>query len=231
MKYIVIGLGNFGISLSTTLYELGHEVIGIDAREEIVEEYKDRLTGTVCLNSTNETALASQPIADVDAVIVAIGENWAASIQTAALLKKRGVKRIIGRSLADLHEIVLNGLGITEIINPELSAAKVIANHIISEKVIHTLNLTNDTSINEIEIPSIFAGQTIKDIDLPNRFSLTLMAIKHGEETRSIVPGVPTKTQWKVLCNVPDDYRLAKGDHLVVCGTKNQMAKMLDLIK
>ncbi len=231
MKFIVIGLGNFGISLSTTLYELGHEVIGIDSRDELVQEYKDRLTGTVCLNSTIETALASQPICEVDAVIVAIGEDWAASIQTAALLKKRGVKRIIGRSLADLHEVVLGGLGITEIINPELTAAKVIANHIISKKVIHTLNLTDDISINEIEIPKIFVDQTVKDIDLKMRYDLTLMAVKHGEEQKSILPGVPAKTVWKVICDVPDDYRFAAGDHIVVSGDKTQMGKMLDLIK
>ena len=37
MKYIIIGLGNFGTNLGLRLRDLDHEVIGIDTRESIVE--------------------------------------------------------------------------------------------------------------------------------------------------------------------------------------------------
>ena len=107
MKYIIIGLGNFGLSLGKQLCQQGHEVIGIDSRESITEEYKDILTTTVCLNSTEETALRSQPIQEADAIIVAIGEDWASSVQTTAILKEMGAKRIIGRSLSALHTKIL----------------------------------------------------------------------------------------------------------------------------
>ncbi len=216
MKYIIIGLGTFGTSLGTTLFEQGHEVIGIDAKETIVEEFKDKMTSTVCLNSIVESALVSQPIKEVDAVVVAIGEDWAASIQTVALLKKHGVKRIIGRSLSELHEVVLGGLGVTEIINPEHTAARVIAGHMIDKNVVHSMNLKPDISINEIEIPNLFAGQMVKDIDLKNRFSLDILAIKQGD---------------KVTTDIKDNYNFVKGDHIVVCGSRKQIGKMLDLIK
>ena len=127
--------------------DLDNEVIGIDSRESIVEEYKDKMTGTVCLNSIDEAALRSQSVLEVDAVIVAIGEDWAASIQTTALLKAMGVNRIIGRSLSKLHEMVLKGLGVDEIINPENIAAKEIANTIVSQRVIHTYNVTSSIAI------------------------------------------------------------------------------------
>ena len=35
--YIVIGLGRFGTSVATRLYELGNEVLAIDAREENIQ--------------------------------------------------------------------------------------------------------------------------------------------------------------------------------------------------
>lgn len=231
MKFMIIGLGNFGTSLGTALFEMGHEVMGIDLREEIVEEYKDKLTSTVCLNSVNETALATQPINDVDAVIVAIGEDWAASIQTVALLKKLGVKRIVGRSLAELHEVVLNGLGINEIMNPELSAAQVLANHIISPNVVHTFNLTPMVSINEIAVPPLFVGQSIAELDLKTRFDITIMAIKHEEIPTFNLPLIGSKQKWTVVLDFTDDYRFAKGDHVVICGNKQQVVRMLDVIK
>ena len=88
MKYIVIGLGNFGVSLAKQLAQNGHEVIGVDNSDLKVEEYKDAMTTTICLNSVEETALRSLPLNEVDAVVVAIGEDLAASVQTIALLKK-----------------------------------------------------------------------------------------------------------------------------------------------
>ncbi len=230
MKYIIIGLGNFGVSLGTTLFEQGHEVIGIDRREMIVEEFKNVLTSTVCLDSVVEVALKSQPINDVDAVIVAIGEDWAASIQTVALLKKLGVKRIIGRSLSELHEVVLGGLGVTEIINPELTAARVIADHIISKNVVYTFDLTNDVSVNEIEIPSLFVGQTIKDLDLKTRFSLKIFAIKHAEMEVGVLAKY-RQTNWKIITDFDENYQFSSGDHIVICGEKKQISRMLDLIK
>ena len=37
MKYIVIGLGNYGGKLAEELTVLGHEVIGVDVREHYVD--------------------------------------------------------------------------------------------------------------------------------------------------------------------------------------------------
>lgn len=229
MKFIIIGLGNFGSSLGVTLCERGHEVIGIDERETVVEELKDKLTAAVCLNSTEETALRSQPIKEVDAVIVAIGEDWAASIQTTALLKTMGAGRVVGRSLSHLHEIVLKGLGIDEIINPEDSAAQVIADHIISANVQQTFALSNDVLINEISIPQMFVGQSVQNIDINKNFGLKLVAVKYIDKSNKLF-AVKHKV-WKAIYDFEEPYTFAEGDHIVVCGNKQQMEKLLSLIK
>ena len=44
MKYIVIGLGNFGASLAQKLTEQGNEVIGIDTNMSKVDTYKEKIT-------------------------------------------------------------------------------------------------------------------------------------------------------------------------------------------
>lgn len=229
MKFIIIGLGNFGINLGLRLCDQGHEVIGIDERENIVEEYKDKLTATVCLNSVDEIAMRSQPIFDVEAVIVAIGEDWAASIQTTALLKTLGVKRIVGRSLSPLHETVLKGLGIEEIINPEQTAAELIANHIISQNVTHTFTLTNDVSVNELVIPSMFVGQTTDDIDLMKDFGISLVAVKYKETQSSMLSKI--MSPWTVKYKFDTPHTFANGDHIVICGAKKDIEKLFKLIK
>jgi trk system potassium uptake protein TrkA len=42
-EVIVIGLGRFGSALADTLVELGHEVLGVDADAQIVQEALGRL--------------------------------------------------------------------------------------------------------------------------------------------------------------------------------------------
>ena len=224
MKYIIIGLGNFGTSLGLRLCDLGHEVIGIDTRESIVEEFKDKLTGTVCMNSVDEASLRSQSVMEVDAVIVAIGEDWAASIQTTALLQQMHVKR----SLSKLHETVLTGLGIKEIINPEYTAALEIANSIVSRSVVHTYNITSRIAINEITVPKYFANQTVQDIDLAKNFGLTLIAIKYQQATGGKMYS-GNKGSWQVT-RYFEDFKFSEGDRIVVYGDNDQMQKLLDLI-
>src|SRR5690606_36264603 len=118
MKCIVLGLGHFGRSLAIHLTELGHEVIGADKRIAIVEQLKDKITHTVCLDSTDKEAVTALPLRDSDAVIVAIGEDEGASLMTTALVKQLGVKRIIGRVVSDLQRTVMEAMDIDEYIMP-----------------------------------------------------------------------------------------------------------------
>ena len=94
MKYIIIGLGNYGSVLAEELSILGHEVIGADINESRAEALKDKIATSLILDATNEQALSTLPFKDVDIVIVAIGENFGASIRVVALLKKNKVKHI-----------------------------------------------------------------------------------------------------------------------------------------
>ena len=48
----VIGLGRFGRSVAQSLTELGHDVMGIDKKEERVQSLTDVLTHTVQADST-----------------------------------------------------------------------------------------------------------------------------------------------------------------------------------
>ncbi len=217
MRFIIIGLGNFGANLGARLCEMGHEVIGIDSREQVVEEYKDRFTGTVCLNSTDELAMRSQPIKDVDSVVVAIGEDWAASIQTTALLKKLGAKNIVGRSLSTLHETVLHGLNITTVVNPEAEAATAIANKLVSNRVKATYNLTDDMAMYEIEVPNDFLNQTPNDCQMTSKYEMTLVAVKRKTIKQNII-GKDIETRvGKYIFNEP--YHFEKGDIMIVCAT------------
>lgn len=99
MRYLIIGLGIYGSNLARDLTDMGHEVIGADIRSANVEAVKDYISTAYILDSTDEPSLAALPLKNVDLVIVAIGENFGASVKTVALLRKLGIRKIYARAI------------------------------------------------------------------------------------------------------------------------------------
>lgn len=127
MKYIVIGLGNFGITLAEELTDSGHEVIGIDVNEHRVEEIKERISVAYIMDATERMALKALPLDEIDAVVVAIGQSMDASLRCVAALKELGVKNVYARALDKTHVSILSAMSIRKIFIPETYAARVFA--------------------------------------------------------------------------------------------------------
>ena len=61
---VVIGLGRFGTSVARSLVASGHEVLAIDAREEVVQDLAHELPHVVKADSTELKALQQLSVAD-----------------------------------------------------------------------------------------------------------------------------------------------------------------------
>ena len=131
-NYLVIGLGGFGRRLSEVLEEKGANVIAVDSDENLIERVKNSVTQAVHLDSTDEERLKGLDLEDVNAAIVAIGDNLEASILTTAILKRLGLPYIIARALNDLHHQVLRQVGADEVINIEVDEGSRMATKLIA---------------------------------------------------------------------------------------------------
>ena len=94
-SFAVIGLGQFGLALVDELIENGMDVIAIDTSEEAISKISKKLPTAFVADSTNEQALKELGIQDVDAAIVAYGDNKEASILTTVILREFGIEQII----------------------------------------------------------------------------------------------------------------------------------------
>lgn len=183
MKYIILGLGHFGKSLAVHLTELGHEVIAVDKNLTIVEQLKDKITYTVCMDTTDREAVTSLPLSDCDAAIVAIGEDEGASLLTTALLKQLKVKRIIGRVVSDLQKTVLQAMQIEEHVMPEEEAAERLAMRLDNVDIVDSFKVSDRYSIIETRVPSKYIGMTLREADLTNRYKIiVLTTVKSFEQ-------------------------------------------------
>jgi trk system potassium uptake protein len=178
MKYIVIGLGLFGSKCASILTSMGNEVMGIDYKEEILEEYKESFTSIIKMDTTNINAVRSLPLNDVDAVIVAIGEDVGASILTLSILKNLNVKRIIGRAINQVHHDILTQIGIEEVVLPLEDSASQLASLLQLKGALALNMINNDHAIAEVRVPGHFAGHLPETIDLEERFGIKVIAIK-----------------------------------------------------
>ena len=219
MKYIVLGLGHFGRSLGMHLTELGHEVIGADRNIQIVEQLKDKITHTVCMDTTDKEAVQSLPLKDCDAVIVAIGEDEGASLLTTALVKQLGVRRIIGRVVSDLQKIVMEAMQIDEYIMPEEEAAERLALRLDNIDIIDSFKVSDKYSIVEIKVPGKYTGMTLRDADLTKKYKVIILTTLTAGEgtTQKIASGIARH-----------DTVLNDHDLLVVFGELSDIKKLIE---
>lgn len=222
MKVMIFGLGNFGISLASSLVEAGNEVIGIDLDPLRVDLIKDQVTYAVAMDATNETAVNSLPYKEMDVVVVAIGEHEGAAILTTAILKKNGAKRIISRSLSPLHQMVLEAMGIEEIIHPEQESADRLSKMLHLKWVLNNFELDDKYSITEIQLGDRFIGRTIQDIDFRKNHQLNIITIIREFTHRNILGG--KRTARESMGVVSPETMLERGDILVVFGSNSAIS-------
>jgi trk system potassium uptake protein TrkA len=221
MKYIIVGLGNFGASLAEKLTSQGNEVIGIDNRMNKVDLFKEKISHTICLDATDEFTVSGLPLKETDVVIIAIGEDQGANVMSTALFKNFQVKRIISRAIDPLHEKVLIAIGVDEIVHPEEETAERWAKKLCLTNVVDSFELSDDFSIIEIEVPKKFVGKTIKEIELRSKYNLLALTTIKKTEVKSVVG--KTRNEDSVQGVASANTVLNANDILVVYGANNDL--------
>ncbi|MCB9266340.1 MAG: TrkA family potassium uptake protein [Lewinellaceae bacterium] len=187
MKFIVIGLGNFGSTLGLRLVEDGHEVIGVDENLSIVNLLQDKLTHAICMDATDEMAIQRLPLTDTDVVIISIGEDIGASVTTTALMKKYCNTKIISRAISPVHHTILEAMGIEDIIHPEAEFADQLAKRLIVNGALRALVLDNKFEIIEANLPANLQGKTVADARLREKYGISIVTILKKQERRNIL--------------------------------------------
>jgi len=226
MKFIVVGLGNFGSALSARLTSMGHEVIGIDGNRQKTEIFKDVITQTICLDCTNEQALSTLPLKECDYAIVTIGEDFGASVMTTALLKQAGVKKLVSRAISPLHYKVIETLGVDLILQPEYEAASRFADSVLFSGVSNSFDVTDEYKIIEARLPDRYDGLTLSEVDFTGRHSLLVLTIIRKEDGKSVF-GQSQKTR-KSLGLPAASQKLKKDDQIVLFGKLKDIEGLLD---
>lgn len=186
-SFAVIGLGQFGRSVVYELVDNGMDVIAIDNDPEVTNEVGKILPTTFIADSTDEKALRELGVDDVDAAIVAFGENQEASVLTTVILRELGIKSIIVRVDNDYYVPIMKKIGATEVITPQKAAGTALANRIGNEDYQDYYKLDDKYSVVSIIVNPGFFPITLKEMNPKNVYGVNLVLIRRGN--RSFVPG------------------------------------------
>jgi trk/ktr system potassium uptake protein len=210
-QFVVIGLGQVGMSMVAALDSLGHDVLGIDTEEDLIQDLADDLPNVnlVTADATDEDVLRGLNLESFDAAAVMIGENHVeACILTTATLKELEVSFVVARATGRIHARVLERIGADRVVQPEREMGEQIARIIASPAVLDYVDLGEDEALVEAEVPRDWVDRSLSELALFRKLGLTVVALKPKGGPGSLPRG---------------DRVLHEGDVIVVGGLKKDL--------
>lgn len=210
----IIGLGRFGSAMALELIESGHQVLGIDADERLVQAMAGQLTHVVTADTTDEETLRELGLNDMDSAVVAIGADLEASILTVSLLLQMGVRQVWAKANSASHGKILEQLGVEHVIFPEREMGRRVA-HMVSGESLDYVHIDDDFVMVKTLVPQQFDGQTLADAKIRAEFSVTVVATSTGDGNYQ--PAFPETV-------------LHQGEHIVLAGRKMDLTEFCQLV-
>lgn len=212
-RAVVIGLGIFGYHIARTLFESGFEVVAVDKNREAIQRIRDYSSKAVLADGTDKEVMEEIGIHENDIAIISFGEDLAASTLITLHLRQQKVKTIIVKAPNEEHKLILEKVGATDVIIPEMDVAKKVAKSLVSPNVMDYIPLSEDYIISEMAPPNSFLGKTIRELGLRAKYHIEVIAVR--DVISDNVQMVPQA-----------DFVIKDGEVLVVIGKEADIRKI-----
>ncbi len=227
-KFAVIGLGQFGNAIARTLALRGADVLAIDSDEEHIDNIKEDVSYAVCLDATDIKALRLQNIQDMDGVVVAIGEDFEALLLCVVQLMELNVTRIMARANGKHQRMILEKIGVSEILSPENDVGLAVAERLINPNILTSLMLPDNYEIVEIKTPRTMANRNLGDINLRSKYNLNLITIKRETE---VISGGEVIKEGHIMGVPNSETVLIESDTIIVFGLVRDIERFIEINK
>jgi trk system potassium uptake protein TrkA len=218
MNFVILGLGAFGTNMARELSQRGHQVMVIDNNESHVDAVKEVVTLAVQGDATDRDVLIELGVATADVAIVAVGENFEASLMMTAHLQTIGVKSIYVRVFHEVQEQLLDLMGIRGKIRVEALAAEMFSRSLSNRAFLRHFVVDSTHAVVEIVCPEHLIGKTLQQSELRNRHGLNLVTVRRAAGDSQIKEELP------VIEGLPGpDFRFLEGDCLVIYGLEKDI--------
>ena len=211
-SFLVIGLGRFGSALAQELCAQGNEVMALDLREDRVQAAADLVTRAAAGDARDPEVLRALGARNFDCAVVAFSADVGDSALITLNLKELGVGKVVSKASSAVHRKVLEKIGADQVVFPEQEMALRLARNLSNVDILNFIELSEDYSVVERRCPRQWLDKTIRDLDIRALYRLNVIAVRQGDGTMLIAPGV--------------EYLLRAGDCMVVLGTNQDIERV-----
>lgn len=217
-QVLILGLGRLGISLATTLFNMGHDVMAVDDDEKRIQSMSSQITHAVQADATDEAVLKELGVGNFDVAIVTMGISIQSSVLSTILLKKLGVPYVIARAENELHGSILEKIGADKVVYPEREMGTMLAHGLTLSDIDDYIPVAPEYGVSKLTALSSFVGKTLSELELgrKGKWGLAVLLIKRGKEV-IVTPDVEEKVK--------------EEDVLILSGSDDKLEQFLDEAK
>ncbi len=207
-KFLVIGLGRFGLAVAKALDERGNNVLAIDIDPQRVEKASEFLQYVEICDSSKLDVLEAIDAQSFSTAIVSVG-SLQSTFLTVANLSELGIKRVYVRVENEDYNNVLKRLGATDIIIPEESAAISLSHEVVSQNILDYYEINEKYGVVQVLISDNFESKTLIDLDIRNNYDVNIVGIIRKKDF-FIPKGVDTINPQDIVLVVGTEQKIEK---------------------
>ncbi|MBO5408826.1 MAG: TrkA family potassium uptake protein [Clostridia bacterium] len=210
-SYAVFGLGRYGKAVVKELLDNGASVLAVDCNQKTVDALAEEIPLVKCADVTDFNVLKQLGISEIDVVVIAMAENFEASVMTTLLCKEQGVEMVIVKCANEAHRTILQKLGADEVVVPESESGIRLAKNLLSSGFLDIADISENISVLELPVKKEWVGKTLAELELRKTYNMNVIAIKtNGITDISFGP----------------DTVLGADTQMIVIADKNTLARM-----
>ena len=226
---LIIGAGRFGRYSAQKLHELGHDVMVVDLREDLINQIMPFVSDARIGDSTDKAFMNTLGVNLYDLCIVAIGDDFLSSLQTTFTLDELGAKKIIARATSHRQEKFLLRNGASYVVFPERELGYWTAIRFSSDSISNYVDLSDGYGVYEIKVPERWSGKRIDELDVRRKYHINILGVRDPCSSRVIIPNGSGNKPALPEINMDIRYNavLHSGQTMMVLGKSEHIQKIL----
>jgi trk system potassium uptake protein TrkA len=159
------------------MVRLGRDVLAIDKRADIVQEYSSRLTRVVQADTASRDALEQLGCGEFNIAVVGIGTSIESSVLTCSNLVDLGIRQVWAKAISPAHGTILKRIGVPRVVFPESDSGKRVA-HLVSGKLVDFMEFDDGFAIAKLHPPTETQGFTLAQSQVRQKYGVTVIGVK-----------------------------------------------------
>ena len=158
----------------------------VDESFEKIQEISEQVSYAVKADVSDPEALEALGGRNLDGAVIAVSENFEASIMATMLCKEMGIPMVLAKAKDKLQGTILKKVGADSVVYPEVEMGSRVAKNEMGSRVAKNLvakeftdwiELSEDYSMVEAVVPERWQGRCLADLKVRERFGINVVGI------------------------------------------------------